>query len=435
LEIEYGHIHPQIKVIKSRVLLDKFVIIVTGREVKTSGNPGKMVLPSLVISRFATVSPNILTSLLLIEIGESFGQAVWVTGQMGTASSIVGVISALLIGVLSIRFRPKSLLVGGLVLLVVSTVGCVLAPNFPLLLVIFALTGVAGSIVGPMTFTLVAEHFPYEQRANALSWIIAGMSSAFLIGAPIIGYISDYVGWRGSIIWFVLPVSLFGLLLAVRYIPSRQQVHNVKEGRVNIIEGFKAVLTNVSAVSCLTGTTLIAASYMSLVSYAPTYFREQFSLSSTYASFLVIGSSVFFIFGTRICGSLISRFGRKTMMFWPAAFTALSIFSYYNIPNIWLSMIARFLGGTFSAIVFTTANALTLEQVPKFRGTVMSLNQATFSLGGVLGTGLGGLIVLYSGYGAMGVSHGAMMISAMLILYFFAQDERTLESYKEQNQI
>jgi predicted MFS family arabinose efflux permease len=52
----------------------------------------------------------------------------------------------------------------------------------------------------------------------------------------------------------------------------------------------------------------------------------------------------------------------------------------------------------------------------------MSLSQASFSLGGVLGTGIGGLMVLLSGYEAMGVSHGAMMLVAMLILYFLAKE-------------
>ena len=191
---------------------------------------------------------------------------------------------------------------------------------------------------------------------------------------------------------------------------------------VDIIESFRGVFMNTSAVSCLTGSALIAAAYMAMVSYAPSFFREQFSLSTTHASLLAMGSSIFFIAGTRICGPLISRFGRKSMMLWPTILAALSIFAYLNIPNIWFSMAARFIGSTFAAIVFTTVNALTLEQVPRFRGTVMSLNQATFSLGGVLGTGIGGLIVLLWGYGAMGLSHGVMMLVAMLILYFFARE-------------
>ena len=109
-------------------------------------------------------------------------------------------------------------------------------------------------------------------------------------------------------------------------------------------------------------------------------------------------------------------------MLWPSVLAALSVFVYLNVSNIWLSLAARLLGSISSAIVFTAANALTLEQVPKYRGTIMSLSQAAFSLGGVLGTGLGGLVVLFSGYGAMGVSHGVMMLVAMLVLHFFAKE-------------
>ena len=274
-----------------------------------------------------------------------------------------------------------------------------------------------------MAFTLIAEHFPSEQRANAVSWIISGMSAANLIGAPIIGYISGFVGWRGSFLWFVLPVSLLGLFLAVRFIPSEQRSDpGGQGGGPGIMEGFKGVLTNTSAVSCLTGTSLIAAAYMAMVSYASSYYREQFSFSTAQATLVVIGSSVVFILGTRICGRLVSRYGRKPLMLWPAALAALSIFVYLNVSNIWFSLAARLIGSTSSAIVFTASNALTLEQVPDYRGTVMSLSQAAFSLGGVLGTGLGGLVVLFTGYGTMGVSHGAMMLVAMLVLHFFAKE-------------
>ncbi len=393
-------------------------------EVKKQENSGSLVLPSLVLSRFATVLPGIIISLLLIEIGESLGQEVWVVSQLGTAAAVIGVISALLISLLSMYFFPKFLLLVGLSLLVASVIGCTFSPSFPVLLLVYSFSGVAGSFVGPMAFTLVADHFPYEQRPNAISWIIVGMSGAYLIGAPIIGYISGFAGWRGSFLWFVLPVSLLGLLLAIRFLPSgKNPSTGINAG--GLMQSFKAVLTNGSAVSCLIGTTLISASYMSVVSYAPSYFRERFSVPTSYASFLIMGACVFFIFGSRICGCFIIRFGRKKMIFWNAALAALFIFAFFNVSNIWVSMGVRFICGTFVSIVFTSTNALTLEQVPEFRGTVMSLSQATFSLGGVLGTGLGGLIVLLSGYSALGVSHGGMMFVAMLILYFFAKETNT----------
>jgi DHA1 family inner membrane transport protein len=364
-----------------------------------------------------------LTGLLLIDIGNTFGQAVGVTGQIRTAANLVGVTSALLISALSLRYKPKYLLLWGLALLVASTVGCALAPSFSFLLAVYALTGMAGSFVGPMALTLVAEHFPSEQRANAVSWIIAGMSASHLIGAPIIGYISGIVGWRGAFLWFVLPVALIGLLLAAKFVPSGKRSNMEDRGRgTDLKEGFRAVLTDTSAIACLIGSALLVASYMAMVTYSPSLYRERFGLSTAHTSLIVIGFSVFFISGTRICGRLVTRFGRKRMILWQAALASLFIFAYANLPILWLSVAARFLGSTFSAIVFTAANALTLEQVPRFRGTVMSLSQATFSLGGVLGTGLGGLVILLYSYGAMGLSHGAMMLAAMLVLYFYAKE-------------
>jgi predicted MFS family arabinose efflux permease len=395
----------------------------TKSKTKTNGKSRQMILPSIVFSRFATMPPGFLTGLLLIDIGNSFGLAVGVTGQIRTAASIVGVLSALLISVLSLRFRPKSLLVGGLGVLVTSSVGCAFAPSFSMLLPIYALTGMAGSLVGPMAFTLIADNFPSDQRADAISWVIAGMSAANLIGAPIIGYISDFVGWRGSFLWFVLPVSLFGLFLAIMYIPpgTRSDL-DVQISETSIMKGFKGVLTDSSAVSCLAGSAIIAAAYMAMASYAPSFYREQFNLSTAHATLVIVGSSIFFILGTRICGFLVTHFGRKPLMLFPAALAALSIYVYLNVPNIWVSFAARFLGSSLSAIVFTAANALTLEQVPRYRATVMSLSQAMFSLGGVLGSGLGGLMILMSGYEVMGISHGILMLIAMLILHFFAKE-------------
>jgi predicted MFS family arabinose efflux permease len=87
----------------------------------------------------------------------------------------------------------------------------------------------------------------------------------------------------------------------------------------------------------------------------------------------------------------------------------------------------RFLCGTFVSIVFTSTNTLILKLVQEFRGTGMSLSQATFSLGGILGTGLASLIVLLSGYSTLGVSHGGVMFVAMLILYFFAKESHNPE--------
>jgi len=90
-------------------------------KMEDAANPGEMrvphrrlFLPSLVVSSFASGPITVLAALLLIDIGKTFGASVGVMGQVNTSYSVAAFIFALLMGVLSIRFKHKSLLLAGL---------------------------------------------------------------------------------------------------------------------------------------------------------------------------------------------------------------------------------------------------------------------------------------------------------------------------------
>jgi len=95
---------------------------------------GRFILFSLVVSAFSTWLPWVLAGLLLIEIGESFGVSVGVTGQIRTISSLLGVLTAFIMGALSVRISHRSLLLTSLSFITLSSIACYLAPNFPTIL-------------------------------------------------------------------------------------------------------------------------------------------------------------------------------------------------------------------------------------------------------------------------------------------------------------
>ncbi len=102
----------------------------------------RMLLPVLAIARFAVSPPNIASGLLLIDIASTFGQPVGVMGQMQTTSSTLSMIAALVMAVLSVRFKHKSLLLTGLGLIALSAFGCYIAPTFSIMIVIYSLVGI-----------------------------------------------------------------------------------------------------------------------------------------------------------------------------------------------------------------------------------------------------------------------------------------------------
>ena len=244
---------------------------------------GRLILPSLVVSAFAIMVPTIITGLLLIEMGLTFECSVGIMGQIRTLSSIVAVVFSLLMGVLCVLFKHKSLLLTGLFFTGVSALGCSFAPNFTMILIFYSLTGLAIAVVVPMTTTLVGEHFSLEKRAGALGWVIAGMSLSYLIGAPIIGFIAGLGGWRMTFLGFVLPIAILGFLLVAMGLPSTSSSPKPTMSKVSYLEGFKEVFSNKSAFACLIGFALSAAGWQAILLYSISFFRQQFLVSTGFA--------------------------------------------------------------------------------------------------------------------------------------------------------
>ena len=214
--------------------------------------PSSGILPALLIARISMRPPSLVTSLLLIDIGLSFSVDVGVAAQLSTVAALIAAISSLLMSILSEKIKHISLLLIGLMCFCLAALGGYMAPTFPMMLVMYAIYGFGLPIVGTMTFTLVASHFPLKKRASTIGWISASPPAASLLGIPIIVALDKIGGWRLAFIGVALPIAMLSLIVVLVGIPSPDtnkipQVENKK----SIVEGFKEVLSNRSAKMCL----------------------------------------------------------------------------------------------------------------------------------------------------------------------------------------
>jgi DHA1 family purine base/nucleoside efflux pump-like MFS transporter len=385
-------------------------------------SPGRLFLPSLAFSYFATGPLGVLISLLLIDIGETFGVSEGVMGQINTLYSIVAVVFALLMGILSLRFKHKSLLLIGLLFIGISALGCLVAPNFILMIVSYSLSGLGWAMVSPMCVTLIGEYFSLEKRASAVGWIIAGGALSFVIGAPIIASIASLGGWRLAIIGFVIPVLLASLLLVFIGLPSISHSRQPTVNGKTYLRSFKDVLSGRSAIACLIGDALRQASFIAILIYGASFFRQRFLVSIDFASIWILGAASCYTLGSLVSGLIVNRFGRKTSTVLTAFLAGIFTITYACVLNLWLSLALSFIGSWFFGMVTSAANSLTLEQVPEFRGTMMSIDTAAINLGSAFGTALGGLALLSFGYEGLGIALGVMGVAAAVVFYLLTTD-------------
>ena len=382
----------------------------------------RLFLASLASASFASGPITVLAALLLVDIGKTFNTGVETTGQINTTYSIAAFILALSTGALSIRFKHKSVLLAGLVLMSVSAFGCFTASDFVTMLVFYSLSGAGYAMVSPMTFALVGEHFPLEKRTNAIGWIVAGGALVYVVGAPVIALVSGPQGWRFPLLAFVIPVLLVTLFLAFLGLPSASIECRITAHGKNYLRSFKDVLLNRSAVACLVGDTLRSAAFVAIVLYATSFFRQRFSLHTDIASLILLGGAMSYVFGSLATGLFVNRFGRKNSTAVTALLSGIFTIAYTFIPNLAFSIVLMLTGSWFFGMVASSANSLTLEQVPSLRGTMMSVDTAVINIGSALGTVSGGLALFLLDYEGLGSVLGATGIVAALIFYLLAKD-------------
>ncbi|UCH57075.1 MAG: MFS transporter [Candidatus Bathyarchaeota archaeon] len=384
--------------------------------------PRRLVLPTLAFSRFVVGTPGILFGLLLIEIGLTFGSPVGVTGQIRTASSIMAVVSALAMGVLSVRFDHKTLLMVGLGVCLISALGCSLALSFGMMLLFYALTGMGMAMVMPMGSTLVAEYFPLERRTGAIGWLVAGGASSYLVGAQVIAFIAGIGGWRLAFLGFVLPSIIIGLFLVRIFLPRRKTNPGAAMGRGGYLEGLRVVASERAAAACLAGTALRSASFQVVLLYATSLVREKFLVSRGSASMYMTSAALCYILGSLLSGSLVERVGRKTTTVIALLLASVFTMALTLSNNLLLALATDFISALFFGMATSAGQSLNLEQVPRFRGPMMSMNSATMNIGAALGAGFGGFVILMYGYEPLGVALGVLGIIAALVIQFLAVD-------------
>jgi DHA1 family inner membrane transport protein len=383
---------------------------------------GRLFLPSLIMSSFASAPISVLATLLLIDIGNTFNTSVGVTGQINTSYSLAASIVALFMGVLSVRFKHKSLLLVGLLLISVSALGCFWAVDFGMMIVFYSISGVGYAMVSPMIFALVGENMPLEKRAGAVAWVVAAGSLVYVVGAPVIALLSGLGGWRLPLLEFVVPVLFVSLLLAFLGLQSVFTGGQDAVSRTAYLKSFKEVLLNRSAVACLTGDTLRSAALVAIVLYAISFIRQRFSVSTDLTSIVLVAAALCYAIGSLVVSVLVNKFGRKPSTVVTAFLSGIFTVSYVYAPILWVSVLLVFAASWFFGMVASAANSLILEQVPRFRGTLMSVDSAFVNLGSALGTAVGGLMLLFFGYEGMCSILGVIGIAAAIIFLVLAMD-------------
>jgi MFS transporter, DHA2 family, methylenomycin A resistance protein len=160
-----------------------------------------------------------VTNVALPAIHRSFGGGL--AGLQWIVAGYTLMFSALLLfgGSMADRVGSKIAYRNGMVLFVVASAACGLAPSLPFLVVARIVQGTGAALVTPTSLSLIREAFEdSRERARAIAFWAMGGSVAAAAG-PVLGGLLTQVDWR--LIFFVnLPVGLAAIGFLTQAAPS-----------------------------------------------------------------------------------------------------------------------------------------------------------------------------------------------------------------------
>jgi predicted MFS family arabinose efflux permease len=365
-------------------------------------------------------------------ISRGLGVPLQTTSLLLTARAVAN-LSSPLYGALSDRFGRRALMLAGLVILVVGTLGVILAPSFAVVLAAIAFLSLSKAVYDPAVLAYLGDAIAYERRGRMMGILALMWPTSWLIGVPIGGYLIAAFGWRSPFIFIgLLGVLSLGLTVYFRGVgmkstPSSDPGQVLNAGGINswLRHSLSAIPRRAWAALLVSLLVVMAIENVYIVYGA--WLEKQFGLTvaALGVASIVICLAEFAAEGAST--GWVDRIGKRRAVI---AGLAVNIAAYLLLPQLAGNLAAALAGLflvylTFDFSIVSTLPLIT-ELAPQARGTMMALNVAAMAVGRLVSSLIAVRLWTAGGLVANTLVSTVVVALALGILVSFVR-ERTLQ--------
>lgn len=318
-------------------------------------------------------------------------------------------------GALSDSFGRKPVILWGLALFTLASVGCALSQSVGQLIFFRALQGLSAGAGVVVSRAVIRDMFPPSEAQRVMSQVTIFFGVAPAIAPIIGGLIAEYWDWHG-VFWFLVAVGVFLLLANWRLLPESLPPQKRQPLRVrDLMRGYVDLLTDVRFLLLALASGVPFNGMFLYVLSAPAFLGEILQLKPTQFFWFFCVTIGGIMLGSWVSGRLAGRVRPKQQIRY--GFAVMLLVSIINVlgNSLWPAHVSWALWpiGVFSfgwALMVPVVTLLVLDLRPERRGMASSLQAVVGSTANGLVAGVVAPLVMHSALGLALMSAAFMAV-------------------------
>ncbi|MEM8776345.1 MAG: multidrug effflux MFS transporter [Pseudomonadota bacterium] len=306
----------------------------------------------------------------------------------------VNAVLQLMMGSVSDRLGRRPVILAGLAIFLVATLGCIWASNIWVFLFFRMIQAavVVGMVLGR---AVVRDIVPEEQAASMIGYVTMGMAVVPMIGPAVGGLLDAAFGWQASF-WLLFAVGLLTFLLTWMDLGETAPLES-RSFREQITE-YPELFASIRFWGYASTAALSAGSFFSYLGGAPYVGDKVFGLSPAELGFLFGAPAIGYFTGNFLSGRLSIRVGVNRMVMIGSVVNAAGMAVNLAMFYAGIGTVYSFFGlitmvGLGNGMVIPNATAGALSVRPKLAGTASGLAGALMIGGGAALSALAGALL------------------------------------------
>ncbi len=298
------------------------------------------------------------------------------------------------IGPLSDRYGRRPVLLMGMAVFLVATVGCIYAPNIEVFLVFRMIQATIG-VAMVLSRAIARDMYDQSQAASMIGYITMGMAIIPMLSPAVGGLLDEKFGWQANFwVFLVLGAAVFWLIWA-----------DVGETNTNRSTSFSQQFSQYPELLlsprfwgyCLAAA-FASGAFFAYLGGAPFIGKEVYGLPPSKLGLFFGAPALGYMLGNFFTGRFATRFGVNRMVLWGAIISTTGVFISLILSLNGLGTIFTFFGfmifvGVGNGLILPNATAGMLSVRPHLAGTASGLGGAIMMGGGAALSALAGSLL------------------------------------------